>query len=333
MRIRRFRMLVGAIAFVLLLSVVFGVAGIGGSGTALGAATTLTVLSGDVSIRHQGDASFGSALDGEIVLAGDTVRTATDSRAVITYFEGSTVTIEPETSLMVESAYADGGNTFIQMMQLAGRTWHVVTKLASGGSLYELRTPSSTASGRGPEFIADTDADLTTITTTEGLVVSSVAEPNGDVAEVPVPAGTAQTQRHGERAAPAHPAPTPERTVSVTMHGNGLVVDARGRTNGVTPDGRLVSQTPGARVTREGSDVLVVLPDAADGDMRIVPAMSASAGHGESDAAHDAGLSVGHDDSGQLTVRVLEPDEMHGLAKPTVTPSGHPVPDQERDSK
>ena len=113
---------------------------------ALVSISTLTVVDGSVRIRH-GGADFTPARAGDVLNAGDTIRTGTGAAAEITYFEGSSVRLEADTEIVVERlrTEADGG-TVIGMMQTLGRTWHVVTKLISGGSRYEVRTPSSTAS-------------------------------------------------------------------------------------------------------------------------------------------------------------------------------------------
>jgi len=111
--------------------------------------SALTLVAGSVLVSHDGS-SFKPAHEGDVIAAGDTIRTESGAAAEITYFEGSSVRLEADTQIVVESlrTEADGG-TVIGMMQTLGRTWHVVTKLISGGSRYEVRTPSSTASVRG----------------------------------------------------------------------------------------------------------------------------------------------------------------------------------------
>jgi hypothetical protein len=264
----RFAAAVLALGFVLAL--VAGAAGVGGNTKALGAGTTLTVLSGDVLIRH-GAADFAPAADGEVLSEGDAIRTGADGRAILTYFEGSTVTIEPATELAIDSANstADGG-TVVLMTQTLGRTWHVVTKLITSGSKYEVRTPASTASVRGTEFQVDADDAATTVTTTEGTVVAHVEDPvrPGTAVDVPVTAGTTQTQPRNAPPAPARTAPEPERKVTVTVgSSNTLIVDPLGRANGVTKDGKVVVQTPGAQVKRDGDKIVVTLPNLPDGKL------------------------------------------------------------------
>ena len=171
--------------------------------------STLTLVAGSVVISHDGS-EFTSAHEGDVIAAGDTIRTDAGASAEITYFEGSSVRIEPDTQIVVESlgTEADGG-TVIAVMQTLGRSWHVVTKLISGSSRYEVRTPSSTASVRGTVFAVDVHVDANgtaaTVTTSEGVVVHTATGPSG-AAAVRVTAGRESTMSAGQPAEPAHAA-------------------------------------------------------------------------------------------------------------------------------
>lgn len=260
-----------AIAFVVVAFVMFMALGVSGAfgGRALGAATTVTIISGDVQVRH-GASAFVTATDGEVLLAGDTVRTGEGARAVLTYFEGSTVSVEPNTELTIETASSlSDGSTVVVMQQNFGRTWHVVTKLITGNSKYEVKTPASTASVRGTAFEVDSDAERTTVTTTEGTVVDRVADPDhaGQTVDVPVPAGKTHEQKKNARPAPAATSPQPERTLTMTLDDqNSLVIDAQGRANGIDRNGKRRLETPGAQLvkTKDGK-LQVVLPNVSGG--------------------------------------------------------------------
>jgi hypothetical protein len=256
------------------LAIVLGVVSMFGSARALGAATTITIISGDIQVRH-GAGSFAPANDGDVLAPGDTVRTGDGARAVLTYFEGSTVSLEPNTDLAIEDASTlTDGSTIIVMQQNLGRTWHVVTKLVTGGSKYEVKTPASTASVRGTTFTVDVALEdalpVATVTTTEGTVVHSAPDPQEPSrrVSVPVTAGTAEKIKKGATPAPVAPAPEPQRKVTVEVGaGNSLVVDPLGRTNGFTRGGKRVIQTPGTTVKKDGDRVIVVLPDLPDGKL------------------------------------------------------------------
>ena len=160
--------------------------------------STFTVIDGSVAVSH--GAEFVSARVGDLVAAGDTIRTGPGATAEITYFEGSTVRLEAETELVVQSLRTESdGGTVIEVLQRLGRTWHVVTKLIAGSSRYEVRTPASTASVRGTIFAVDVrlepDGPTATVTTSEGLVIHSAADPaTAVVSEVRVAAGQRSTR-------------------------------------------------------------------------------------------------------------------------------------------
>ena len=109
---------------------------------ALASVTTLTVVDGSVLVRHDDD-GFMPAHAGDLVAAGDTVRTAAGASVEITYFEGSSVRLEGDSQIVVERL-RDAG-----LLHRVERTWHAVTELFSGSSRYDVRTPTSTASVRG----------------------------------------------------------------------------------------------------------------------------------------------------------------------------------------
>lgn len=262
---RHLRVAAAATGLAFVLAIVLGVSGVltpSAQRTAAGASTTLTIISGLVSVGSTGR-DFGVAADGAIIVVGDTIRTGIDGRAVLTYFEGTTVEIEPSSELTIDAAGAGSdGSTVLLMTQNIGRTWHVVTHLLSGTSKYEVRTPASTASVRGTQFEVAVTPEATTVTTSEGRVATS--DP-AQVTEVLVTPGLTTTTRKGERPTPPVPAPQPDRHVTVTVaHPDAVVIDPSGRANGFK-DGKLVLQTPGASVRIEGGRLVVVLPNMTDG--------------------------------------------------------------------
>jgi hypothetical protein len=261
-----------AIAIVVVAFVLFMALGLSGTfgGRALGAATTVTIISGDIQVRHGTSGTFVTANDGEILVPGDAVRTADGARAVLTYFEGSTVSVEPNTELTIETASSfTDGSTVVVMQQAFGRTWHVVTKLINGNSKYEVKTPASTASVRGTAFLVDSNGERTVVTTTEGTVVDRVADPEhvGQTVDVPVPAGKTHEQRKNARPAPAATTAQPERTLTMTLdEANSLVIDAQGRANGIDKNGKKRLESPGAQLVKtEDGKLQVVLPNVSDG--------------------------------------------------------------------
>ena len=273
MGVRNVRLVVGVVALGFVLALVLGSAGLLGGSRALGSSTTITIIGGEVAVRHGASASFIAAVDGEVLNAGDAIRTGTDSRAVLTYFEGSTVTIEPNTELSIDAAAAQGSDTVVQMTQTLGRTWHVVTKVVTGDSKYEVRTPASTASVRGTSFEVTTDGTTTTVSTTEGTVVNQIPDPNnpGRTIEVPVPAGQQHAHQRGQGAGGTRNIPEPDRKVTITLgEENTIVIDTLGRANGIDRNGRTVLQTPGATLTKVDGRLVITLPNIPDGRLQAL---------------------------------------------------------------
>ena len=350
----RMRIAIAAVLASFLLAMVIGISGLiakGGS-AALGASTTLTVLGGDVQVSRQGS-PFEAATDGAIVSPGDIIRTAADSRAVLTYFEGSTVTIEPSSELAIDQAHASpDGSTVVVMTQSLGRTWHLVTRLITGGSKYEVRTPAATASVRGTAFevgvVQEANGETTTqIVTAEGAVAAAApataAEPQPE--PVVVSAGFETTAKSSERklAIPTR-AREPLRTVTVDVSDeNSLVVDTFGRANGFK-DGKLILQTPGAKVLRANGRLTIILPNLPDGTVATVVGQSASerrAGStGRSERTKDVDVTTTVEERGKAPARVTDTvragervtgvEVKHGGTSPDSTPSVRRVTDDER---
>src|SRR5687767_2397534 len=238
-------------------------------------AAILTVISGDVLMRF-GASGFSSATDGAVLYVGSTVRTGSDARAVITLFEGSTVELEPASDISIEEATMRGGSTIVQLAQSLGRSWHVVTHLTTADSRYEVRTPAATASVRGTAFEVVVASGLggptTTVTTTEGRVATADAAASS---EVLVSADQTTTVRANSAPEPPRSAPDAERVVTVSaLSESSLVVDPLGRANGIR-DGKVVAQTPGARVRMENGTIVVTLPNVPEGVFATTVAASA----------------------------------------------------------
>lgn len=240
-------------------------------------AAILTVISGNVVMRMAGTA-FSSAADGAVIYVGSTIRTSSDARAVITLFEGSSVELEPASDITIEEATTRDRATIVELAQSLGRSWHVVTHLTTPDSRYEVRTPAATASVRGTAFEVavndDATGPTTTVTTTEGLVATADSAATREVLVSPAQTTTVRLDSTPE--AP-RAAPDAQRVVTVTaVSESSLVVDPLGRKNGFK-DGRVVAQTPGARVRMDNGAIVVTLPNVPEGVFATTVAASASA--------------------------------------------------------
>lgn len=176
--------------------------------------STVTVLDGQVLVRH-GNGSYAPIPDGDVVGAGDSVRTAAGSHGVLTLFDGTTIELEPETELSIETLLASAtGDKVVVISQVLGRTWNVVTRLVSQNSRYEIKTPASTAAVRGTAFEVVVFADgSTTTSTTEGDVATTAQ--GGEATSSPdgSPRSPGTRRHHCRDPRPSPPRPSGSRWI------------------------------------------------------------------------------------------------------------------------
>jgi hypothetical protein len=110
---------------------------------------TLTILAGQAQVQPAGGA-FAVARDGQTVGVGARVRTGGGSRAVLTFFDGSTATLDPDTEVSLDRVESSGnqGGLLTGVGLAVGRVWAQVTSLAERGSSFEVQAGSATAIGR-----------------------------------------------------------------------------------------------------------------------------------------------------------------------------------------
>ena len=236
---------------------------------AASAATILSILDGTASVAR-GTAAFAPASDGEVVNDGDRVQTAERSHALVTFFDGSTLEIEPSTTVQIEAARAAAGGAIdIRISQTLGRTWASVQKLTRADSKFELRTPTLTAAVRGTGFITEVLADGTsTVQTTDGVV-----EVTAQGQSVLVGAGQRTTAQPGSPpSAPGAIAPPSRLRFGMHSPAHLVALDPLGRACGVVlPGPQVIRQIPGCLASAPGTEPqLVDLPNATAGFYRLV---------------------------------------------------------------
>jgi len=251
------------------ISVIAGI-GLPGQPSALASQCTFSVFSGSAQVQLPGSDTWQMAGDGMVLAAGTRVRTAPDSHAMLTFFEGSSITLEPGTDVEIQSVEGSAGSsTDIVLKQWIGKTWSRVVKRLDADTHYEIVTPSACALVRGTLFETEVDSTLsTTIRTTEGLV-SVVAEGK----EVFLPAGQEASAAPG--AAPSEPQPiTPasnELMITVGLPAVASVCDPSGASVGYLSDGFAFNQIPGAQSTSPSDGVQVIrVPNPAPGEYSLV---------------------------------------------------------------
>lgn len=200
-----------------------------GGALSIANAATLTVLRGQIDAQ-KGSAGFSPALDGDLLTSGDIVRSDSAGNAVVTFFDGSTLTVESGAQVRVASLVKTGsGGIQVSIEQTLGRTWASVQKLTSD-SKFEIKTPTSTAAVRGTAFetIVETVNGVTTTTvkTTEGQVV--VQAQSGGQTTVGAGQEVQNIQGAPAPAAPSTQPPAPRLRFTPTANVGFTVIDPRG---------------------------------------------------------------------------------------------------------
>jgi hypothetical protein len=115
-------------------------------------AATVAVLNTAVDAQ-KGSSDFTPALDGDVLGNGDFVRSSKDGRAVLTFFDGSTLSVDPASLVKVLTLNRlSSGGIALLVEQTLGRSWAAVSKLKTPDSKFEIKTPTSIAAVRGTSF-------------------------------------------------------------------------------------------------------------------------------------------------------------------------------------
>jgi len=116
--------------------------------------TTLSAVEGNVSVMEAGTDSWTEGEVGMSLEVGDTVKTGDDSSAEITFFDGSTVELQPGTEVEIASlAITDTGSITITLEQTIGATISRVVNIIDPASRYEVETATGAASVRGSVLV------------------------------------------------------------------------------------------------------------------------------------------------------------------------------------
>jgi len=234
--------------------------------------TMLSILGGtDIQVLkgEESEAEWEQAEDGMVLKAGYTVKTGNDSYALITFFDGSTIEIDPDSELLIERMERDGDTATIGLYQRVGRTWHRVEKLLDPSSRYQVKTPAAVGAVRGTLVDIEVDeTDTATFKTFEGTV-----DVQNDEGWETVGAGMQTSVDPGKAPAGSSPIPPAASRLEFSLESAAYmrVVDPLERSVGLVSPGIVVNQIP--RATGSGAltePQLVTIPDPIAGDYVIV---------------------------------------------------------------
>ncbi|MFC1964322.1 FecR domain-containing protein, partial [Chloroflexota bacterium] len=258
------------LALILLIAASFGAANLLSPSPVLASQCTLSLLSGRAEFQKPGSEKWQPGTDGMTLVAGSRVRTAADSHALLTFFEGSTLSLEPNTNIEIQQVErGEQQTTTIILKQWTGRTWSRVIKMTDQGSRYEIETPTAVAAVRGTLFATEVDeTGSTEVTTTSGLV-SVVAQ--GE--EVLIP--PKQLTRVETGKAPSVPMlaaePMAEILVSVNTPAVVSVIDPTGASTGYLPGGTSFNQIPGSQsISTDDGNQRITITEPISGEYTVI---------------------------------------------------------------
>jgi FecR protein len=109
---------------------------------------TLTILAEPVHHRAAGARGGQPGTHGMNLAEGDTVVTGPEGFALITFLDGSTVTVEPESEVVVKQAQLRHDESRVRLLILAGKVWARVAELVGRQSSLSLESNAHAATAR-----------------------------------------------------------------------------------------------------------------------------------------------------------------------------------------
>src|SRR5690606_36376416 len=109
----------------------------------------LTVLKGEVLVET--DEAIVTGRSGMLLEPNDRVRTLAGALAVLTFFDGSTVTLAPETVVRIKQVGEQEGTLHAVLVQEKGHTWTYVPE-GLGPADIRIGTPNAAVATRNGAF-------------------------------------------------------------------------------------------------------------------------------------------------------------------------------------
>ncbi|WDP93385.1 MAG: FecR domain-containing protein [Desulfobacter sp.] len=166
----------------------------------------VTFLKGDVWVWPPEAKNRGVLKYGDRVVQGTEIETGKDSAVEITFEDGSSFFLRPDTRISIRTARQRQPYYMIrQLFVPAGRTLMRIKKSTGRDSRFEIHTPSAVSAARGTRFRVSVDEE--NVTRTE--VLDGIVGVKGRGKEVVVDPGQGTWVKKGAAARPPEPLPEP----------------------------------------------------------------------------------------------------------------------------
>ena len=214
----------------------------------------LSVVSGSVQSGSAG--SLKAAEDGKQLAPDATVKTGADGRALLTYKDGSTISLLPDT----EITFPSGESIIVKLT--AGSVW-----TASSENQITIDAGGSTATGKQVNFLTTKKGDEVSVSPTGGVVKFKAGG-----SEIEVPNGQISTSTGSAPSAPK--AIEVKNAIHINLKGEALVylVDPLNRAIGYHPTQEMTTnQIPlGWYSGKEGRPQVISVVDVMEGEYTIL---------------------------------------------------------------
>jgi hypothetical protein len=206
---------------------------------------TLSILAPPVDHLPAGTRDRRTADEGMNLAEGDTVFTGPQAAALVTFLDGSTVTMEPGSAVVIRQASVQNGESSMRLLILVGKVWARIAQQVARRTSLSLESNAYTATSHDGLIGAERGEDGTFVCWTRRGDVT-VRDAAGATVEV-VPAGQKLTARPGKTRR-VEPFQVHESTLGITASSNVLPVVhlPNGLMAGWTPAGVEVNQVFGS---------------------------------------------------------------------------------------
>lgn len=122
-----------------------------------------------------GDGKWSAVRVGQVIRAGQRVRTRNLSGATLLFYDKSQARLGPMTEASVDKLDAQvNGARVVQLTQWTGETDHNVTPSSNAGSQYKVNTPNGSGAAQGTSFhVSVSSSQITRISVEEGSVAAT----------------------------------------------------------------------------------------------------------------------------------------------------------------